>query len=53
LAALGGKSWTRAEACAAGKSTVILAKTNRSGQANYKAGRVQLLLNTLTPTRES
>jgi uncharacterized protein len=41
------------EACAAGKSTVILAKTNRSGQANSKGGRVRRLLNTLSPTRES
>ena len=42
LAALDGRSWTPAEACVAGKSIVILAKTNRSGQANCKGGRAQL-----------
>src|ERR1044072_3600972 len=52
LAARGGRSWTPVEDCVAGKSTVISAKTNRWGQANYKAGHVRRLLNTLTPTRE-
>jgi len=52
LGALGGKSWIQVEACVAGKSIVISEKTNLSGQANYKGDRVQLLLNTLTPTRE-
>src|SRR5689334_24931893 len=40
-------------ACAAGKSTVISAKTNLSVPASHKAGRVRLLLNTLTPMHES
>src|ERR1051325_5340510 len=53
LAALGGKSWTPAVDCVAGKSIVISARTNLWGRANYKAGLVQLLLNTLTLTRES
>src|ERR1051326_9618140 len=39
LALLDGRSETLGEVCGAGKSIVISAKTNRLGQANYKAGR--------------
>src|SRR6266536_4539695 len=53
LAARGGRSWTQVAGCGAGKSTAILAKTNLSVRASYRGGRVRLLLNTLTPTRES
>ena len=53
LAARGGRSWTQVAGCGAGKSTAILAKTNLSVRASYRGGRVRLLLNTPTPTRES
>src|SRR5438132_6069424 len=53
LAARGGRSWTQVAGCGAGKSTAILAKTNLSVRASYRGGRVRLLLNTITPTRES
>src|SRR5205809_82576 len=53
LAAVVGKSWTPAAACAGGRSTAISAKTNRLGPASFRVDRVRPLLNTLMPTRAS
>jgi uncharacterized protein len=53
FAAIAGKLWTLAAACAGGRSTAITEKMSLSGLASSWGDRAQLRSSTLTLTRES
>jgi uncharacterized protein len=53
FAAIDGRSWTLAAACAGGRLIATTAKMSRWGLANSWGDRAQLPSSTLTPTHES